>query len=224
MDQIDTSKGEYIEVEDIYGGTVLTRGDYKSYLDWFNEQIPALKDVKVIDATEGGAKITGTEILTLKEAVKRECTKEFDLKTLLDQVLPIFQEEAVREKIREFYHHTLERFLEVKKEAENGIKYYNKMINLCNKKKFDKKEFLKLTKKINRITEFMDHDGVANMVIDSLRDIDYTLRSTIYTTEDNDRDEGIMIGKQGKLFLEAMVDCIDNLYSIADLTVAKVGL
>ena len=42
----------------------------EKYLEWFEEQIKTYEDtIKVIDATEGGALIHGSEVLTLKEAL-----------------------------------------------------------------------------------------------------------------------------------------------------------
>lgn len=223
MDEIDTSEGKYLEVEDIYGNMVLTRSDFKAYLDWFDEQIEQLQDIKVIDATEGGARIKGTEVLTLKEAIQRECIVEINVKELLDDIPPIFVEEKVREKVKEYYHNTPKRFMEVKKKAKQGINHYDKLIKLSKNNNYSDKEFLTLTKKIKRINEFLDNDGVALIVIDSLRDLDYSIRSSIYVTEKNDNEERVMIAKQGKLLLEGMVNCIDRLYDIAQETVGKVG-
>ena len=59
------------EVEDIYGNTVHTPKNLYSYLRWIQNRIELEKNVKFIDATEGGAKIEGTEVLTLKETIRR---------------------------------------------------------------------------------------------------------------------------------------------------------
>lgn len=223
MEEIDIGKGEYIEVEDIYGNMVYTRADYKFYLDWFNEEIPASKDIRVIDATEGGAKITGTEILTLKEAIARECKQDIIIKQLIDEVKPIFYEEKVKEAVNQFFHETPERFHEIRKKVKQGINYYGKMIKTCSKMNFSVQEFLKLSKKITKINDFINSDGAALMVVDSIRDIDYTLRAAIYTTEDNEKDERLIIARQGKVYLEAMDNYTDKLLSIAEETVGKVG-
>ena len=60
-------------VEGYDGNDVTTRGDWLDYLRWFEEAIITLKeggfDVTVIDATEGGAKIHGSQIMTLQQAI-----------------------------------------------------------------------------------------------------------------------------------------------------------
>lgn len=59
------------EVKDVYGNTVYSPKNLYSYLRWIQNRIKIEKDIKFIDATEGGAKIEGTEILTLKETIDR---------------------------------------------------------------------------------------------------------------------------------------------------------
>lgn len=48
------------------------------YRKWFESQIVRYPRLDVIDATEGGAKIEGSEIMTLKEAIERECKTDID--------------------------------------------------------------------------------------------------------------------------------------------------
>ena len=61
-------------VESIYGDQIRTRSDWVSYIRWFEDAVKLVKEknerIKVVDATEGGAKIHGTEIKTLKETIE----------------------------------------------------------------------------------------------------------------------------------------------------------
>lgn len=67
----------YEMIEDINGGQVRTRSDWLGYLRWFESAISVInnlgKDIHVTDATEGGAKIHGSEIMTLAEALEKYC-------------------------------------------------------------------------------------------------------------------------------------------------------
>lgn len=79
---IDTNIGELgeIQVEGIDGDMVFTRNDWLVFLKWYeifiDNQKKINEDLRVIDATEGGAKIHGTEIMTFKEAID-DCRDEF---------------------------------------------------------------------------------------------------------------------------------------------------
>lgn len=57
------------EVEDIYGKSTYTSKNLYIYLRWMQNRIAKEKDIKFIDATEGGAKIQGTKIQKLSEVI-----------------------------------------------------------------------------------------------------------------------------------------------------------
>ena len=223
MTELDMKVGNYLEVEDIYGNPVLTRPDYKSYLDWFNEKIPQFEHLKVIDATEGGAKITGTEIITLKEAIDRECKESIDIESMLNKLEPIFKEEKVKEQAKIYFNNTVDRFEDVREKLGRGIDYYEKIIKLCEKPNLNIKEYLKISKKVSNINDFLNDDGIALLIIDSIRNLDFSLRAVVYNTEDNEQDERINIAKHGKVYLKAMLERIDPLKEFAKDTVGKVG-
>lgn len=67
-------------VEGNYGEKLWTRQDWYSYLIWYNREI-ALFDGVVINATEGGAKIDGTIIMGLEDAIAKYCKERFDSET-----------------------------------------------------------------------------------------------------------------------------------------------
>ncbi len=108
----------YEMVEDIYGGMVRTRSDWIGYLKWFENAITVLKDLKkdirVIDATEGGAKIHGSEIMTLEEALD-SCRDEagnlpeYDFEKELSKLPPFLNDNEV------------DRFLQKHREAVDGL-------------------------------------------------------------------------------------------------------
>ncbi len=67
----------YSMVDGIYGGKVRTRWDWERFRRFFEEHIESNKDVSVIDATEGGALIKGTKIMSLSDAIDKYCKEEF---------------------------------------------------------------------------------------------------------------------------------------------------
>lgn len=65
------------KVDSVDGGKVFTRRDFLSMLTWFQEEIEqADNNVTVIDATEGGALIPGTEVMTFQKALNQYVMKE----------------------------------------------------------------------------------------------------------------------------------------------------
>ena len=106
MPEEDTE--EFIKVPGNYETEVPTLKNLDSYRKWFGEYIEwwtrGHKTV-FINATEGGARIEGTELMTLSEVIDRECIKEVDVSACIDRLEPVFQEEE-QEKIRIFQQDT----------------------------------------------------------------------------------------------------------------------
>lgn len=137
----DAQEHDGTMVEDIYGNMIKTDTVYNLFRIWFEERALE-KSVKVIDATEGGAKIKGSEIITLKEAIDTYCTKEkpkkmydylSDVKVTPDQYQAKYREmidgvteeqkkiEGIRSKAMEHYfllEELYDRLMEDPKEEE----------------------------------------------------------------------------------------------------------
>ncbi|MBR4759006.1 MAG: motility associated factor glycosyltransferase family protein [Lachnospiraceae bacterium] len=70
---------QYSEVPGIDGKPVLSRVDWVFFRDNFESLIEKTPDLNVIDATEGGALIKGTQIMTLKEAIEKKLDKDYPI-------------------------------------------------------------------------------------------------------------------------------------------------
>ncbi|MBD9181650.1 MAG: DUF115 domain-containing protein [Roseburia intestinalis] len=85
---------QIVEVEGIDGTMLQTDYQMWFYKQWFEKVIRFYKDaVQVIDATEGGAKIEGAEIRTLKDVIETECKRDFDIYEMEQSISPMFSEE-----------------------------------------------------------------------------------------------------------------------------------
>ena len=89
MPEIDTKNNEWVEGN--YEEKVPTRTDLQVFLNWYESTIRLykgyVKDLRVINATEGGAKIEGTEVMTLKDAIEENCRKDVDIEKCLEHNL-----------------------------------------------------------------------------------------------------------------------------------------
>ena len=76
----ESEKSENIyELEGVDGEPVKARGDWVFFLNFYEKMIAANPDVRVVDATEGGALIRGTETITLAEALNKYCNKAYPI-------------------------------------------------------------------------------------------------------------------------------------------------
>ena len=70
--QVDANK-ETLWTEDIYGNQVKTTTAFNLFREYFERQVENGNST-LIDATEGGAKIKGSKIMTFREAIDEYCT------------------------------------------------------------------------------------------------------------------------------------------------------
>lgn len=118
-------------VEGIDGKPVRTRSDWLGYLRWFETTIEQIskekREIRVIDATEGGALIRGTEVMTLRDAIEKTCGKEKNgsqtdsmLDRMLSEISPALGEKG-RAKFIEYHTQEVTKLPELKAEAEEGL-------------------------------------------------------------------------------------------------------
>ncbi|SEM24506.1 Uncharacterized conserved protein [Butyrivibrio sp. ob235] len=81
-----TPKLDVREIMGIDGKMVQSNDMWIGFRNFFERQIAIHPEMRVIDATEGGALIAGTEIMTLEEVADKVCTKSYDLKEIFDNL------------------------------------------------------------------------------------------------------------------------------------------
>ncbi|AZR73892.1 hypothetical protein BBF96_11130 [Anoxybacter fermentans] len=128
------AKGDISEVyvEDIYGRQVLSSRSFLVFLRWFENQIAKTKDRLIIDATEGGAKIRGTQIMPLAEVIEKYCQKEYPITETIQEFLETqkpCEEEMVNKALRALKN-LKEELLQFNQKAKKGLKFVDKLQEL----------------------------------------------------------------------------------------------
>lgn len=84
----DSSTSDDIYVKGIDGKMIKSHTIYKLFKEWYEYQIEHNPELEVIDATEGGAYIEGSKIMTFEDAIKKYCNKElpYNLYDILEQI------------------------------------------------------------------------------------------------------------------------------------------
>jgi hypothetical protein len=125
-----------VKVEDIYGNTVQTRYDWYVYLKWLEDAVKRYNTIRVIDATEGGARIHGTELLALNEVVEeineQNHVKKRQLKlaeTIVSEIYNILKEDVL----------TLQSMIT---RLQENIKYAKETLKIMSKGKSPRKVLL----------------------------------------------------------------------------------
>ena len=118
-----------VMIEGIDGTKVRTRSDWLGYLRWFEHTIELTRqekpEMRVIDATEGGALIRGTEVMTLKEAIAQTCNPDRQEDSLLHGMLAKITtalDGEGKKKFIELHNREVASLPELKTDAEEGLR------------------------------------------------------------------------------------------------------
>lgn len=158
---------EYM-VDGVNGFQVKTRHDWFMFLRWFEDIILHNPELNVIDATEGGALIHGSKIMTLKEAIAEYGAQDFSFENIMNQIPPTFTDEKYKEmgigleKLKQDIDKIMQKMIQGKQCTEKFLKTGRK---ISPKKQ---EHFLKEIKKINNF--LLRHDGYA--LVDFYADAD----------------------------------------------------
>lgn len=154
---------EVLEVEDIYGNTIYTVRDYYYYLKWFEQAVVAHPEVKVIDATEGGAKIAGTEIMTLHEALTEYGELEFDFETCLNAISPVFSDDK-KELIEKRIQDSKQILQQLIDQLEVGVTLTQKGLRLIEQGMDMPQAYLPIDEQIQKISGFYEQLDEAYLI------------------------------------------------------------
>lgn len=202
---------EYFEVEDIYGEKVKTEYNMNQYRLWFEQAVIVYSEIKFIDATEGGAKKKGMELLTLEKAIERECTlqESIDFESIIKTTEKIFTEEEQKMILKEI--------IEFPKTADNikskiyeGIKIYDKLEKLNQRKEYSGKEFDKVIKKVTRLNKWVSENTDIAYLHMYAAEEDYQVRDVILKEQNSVYEEIQLVIDSGKKMLRALLTAIDK--------------
>lgn len=198
-------------VDGYYGEKILTRGDFKHYIDWYNIRIPELSDRKIINATEGGAKLKGAIQMPLREAVDKYCIQPCQLEEVLESVSPIWNTKQEREQLYFEFKDKYRYFQGLQRRLKEGIGYTERAIFLLKRGNYQQKELQEIDKKLDRITrEVSNKEGIV-ILVKRMIDTDVTLIDDLHITEDNLELESIRLYEKMKKYISDMSDAISEL-------------
>ncbi|WP_258359741.1 motility associated factor glycosyltransferase family protein [Moorella sulfitireducens] len=85
-------KSRLLEIEGFYGGKVITDRSLHAMLQYIETQIAMTANGRrIINATEGGARIKGTEVMTLRQAIDTYCQEPFNPDTRIKEICSSYQ-------------------------------------------------------------------------------------------------------------------------------------
>lgn len=209
-----TTELELLEVDSIDGGKVLTSRTLHSMLQYLETQIAlTASDRTVINATEGGAQIAGTQVMTLREAIDLYCQENFAPEERVKQICCSYTppDETELSIIADKIRGEGEELREILKICRTGVRLAKNLELAFAAKAPDQRQIDKILKRLDRIDEELkarrDELLPANMVF---QPIWFQLNKGAFAKEeDNWQAEGLRIARKSELLYQGLVRGIE---------------
>lgn len=202
---------DHFNVESMDGGMVKTSASLEIYRRWFEHAVEIYSDIKVIDATEGGAKKRGMEIMTLKDAIDRECKRSCtNFRDVINDTKKFFTEDEQNYIIDDLKHFDVY-CDEIRNKLNKGIRAYEKLDEFNRKGKYTGKEFKDTYNFITEINRWISEDPKMAYLALYVAEEDYDVKSQILDNKDSIYEEIKLVVDNGTKLIKAMLEAIDIL-------------
>lgn len=212
--------GHMIMVKGNYEEKVPTLPNLRMYLEWFEMYVAGMKeryDVRVINATEGGAWIEGTELMTLKDAIAETCAgrEEIDFTDRIEHMESEFTEEE-RAKAREYLLTIPDEYEELIEIAKQLNKAYQKLSEMSSSKTIQKEAFAKQLKKIKKLTKQCSQKETYQLIESTVPGAEFIIRSEYYYEGSTVAEDTKEIARKGIKYSELLEQCAVLLKEMAE--------
>ena len=201
---------------------VETRGDFYIYLIWFNQAVKEAEHaMEVINATEGGARIEGTKVMTLQEAVDTYCVNEYDVAAIFERETHIFPQDNLKDVYDNLAKKRKEiaSFKRVAKEAAEAAR----RCGVLTERGDQGKEFKEKNKILSEIGKRFDEDKIASLVNKYVENILLQQDMDLYINEEDQEQEMLRLYHKLESDYNVVYNNIDGLLGCYDAMLARLS-
>lgn len=207
-----------IRVKGNYEEEVPTLTNLKIYLEWFEYYIKGAKEkgnFRVINATEGGAYIEGTELMALKDAIQECMGEETDFGELVKNMESAFSPEE-RKKAFGYLEEIPKQLEELEKTARQLRREYGKVKRLSGKEDSTGAAYRKILKRVKKLTDKCEAYPAYQLVEETLGMAEYILKTEYYyEEEERDGTQLLAVAENGIRYSEIMEECARLIYKMS---------
>lgn len=180
----ESEEDEYTYVDGCDGGRLLTFTNFRIYKEWFENRIADNPQLNVINATEGGARITGTVQMTLEAAITRYCRQCFSMSSLL-KTDKLFSEEELGQA-GEYLNKIRRRCDELQERFEQGKRLYEQLGRLIHSGRTNGPEYKRIYAEIEEISALDKNEPLMELLTMYARKEESRILESLYQ-----EDEGL---------------------------------
>ena len=212
-----------VAIEGYYGDTVYTTWDYEIYRRWFEKRIEKEDCPEVINATEGGAKITGAIQMSLQEVLDRYCKKEFDFEKAIQDV-PVAFKESDRPRLLATWNDSIRNLEQLKRKLKEGIRLAEEQVRLVRRGSYTKGKMRDLQKRMDKILEECDSYVETQFVDSMIAAEEERILDDIYEMEASNDEEHCRLLEKLKKYMSSMSDATDEVKGLFQAVIDEMAV
>ena len=219
---------ETMKIKEVEGNVldkVYTTPDFYAYLRWFEMAVAYYYPEKqVINATEGGAKIKGTKVMPLEEALSIYCNDTiYDFKKLFDGIPYLISEEQYQSAYDYLYEHLSQMRL-LKKKIKEGKASAERAITLVERRDIAGKEFKKLNQTLDSVCKAYEESLISEVISKVSADTEISSVVDLYVEKDDEQQELLRLYDKLKMNYESYYSHIDELIELYEEVMEKIRI
>lgn len=197
-------------VEDIYGKPIKTRYDWYVYIKWFEDAIDLFDGEEVIDATEGGAKINGTTIMTLKAAIDQYCVAEIDCNRVVSRLEPTIKKNEIP-LLFQLIKQDICELDEINAHAKNALVLCDRLINKYKKSILDTPSSIQNNQKLSDYNNSMEAKPVYELIDWDIAAATSDQLSGLYQYSKDAKKDKLATYEQAKTIYKAIIESANRI-------------
>ena len=213
--KVDVSNaGSKIEiVEDIYGNPIRTRYDWYVYIQWFEDAVDLFEGEEVIDATEGGAKIKGTSILTLRDAIDKHCIYEVNCERIISELKPTCNRTEIH-RMEEFIRKDISEMEEMEEMAREAEDICDRLLNKYEKSILETPASIKKNQELSKYNANMEGKDIYELIDWEISAVTSDELADLYVYTEDERKNKIYTYQKAKLIYRAIKDAAHRIHPL----------
>lgn len=208
------SEKAHVMVEGIDGNKVKSRYDWKEFIIRYQDLIAINPDVEVIDAKQKGAKIKGTIVMPLKDAMAQYGGEVSTHKNFASEIKPIFGKDDI-DSIIAYLEGYIPIIKKISEEAESAVRQCNNLIRELGKGLSDKKLNEGL-RKLGQVNKFIEEQKIYQIMDYYITSITAPQLSEMLAVSENADEYNLTTFQKSKIIYEAVIDACKLVMKLLD--------
>ena len=217
----DNIVGGVVYVKDIYGEDVPTKKDYFNFIKNFEQVAVTHPEIELIDATEGGARIEHTKIMTLRQAIDNYCINECDIENILEKAPRLFageEESKVLAKLCEMK----DNIKNLGKRMSQGAADCRLAAGMLTRRDFNVSKLKNINAKIKKLDELYLNMDEHILIKKYVAMADYEFSGDIYVEGSDHIEESIRMYEKSEKLYSAIAKASPEIVKIVCETIEKI--